>query len=107
MRDQTLTIMGRPEIGVELEMEDWEVAPGRIKDESSSDSEFPVVYEAQLTGQMSPIPTRISPAVNPSPFPRTSASTSWFSNPVALIIGLLKTTNCEHAPSPQERFGSR
>ncbi|KAL5613191.1 hypothetical protein FOVSG1_002254 [Fusarium oxysporum f. sp. vasinfectum] len=37
MRDQTLTIMGRPEIGVELEMEDWEVAPGRIKDESSSD----------------------------------------------------------------------
>ncbi|RKL48000.1 hypothetical protein BFJ70_g2363 [Fusarium oxysporum] len=107
MRDQTLTIMGRPEIGVELEMEDWEVAPGRIKDESSSDSEFPVVREAQLTGQMSPIPTRISPAVNPSPFPRTSASTSWFSNLVALIIGLLKTTNCEHAPSPQERFGSR
>ncbi|EXM26306.1 hypothetical protein FOTG_07316 [Fusarium oxysporum f. sp. vasinfectum 25433] len=38
MRDQTLTIMGRPEIGVELEMEDWEVAPGRIQDESSSDN---------------------------------------------------------------------
>ncbi|KAG7410668.1 hypothetical protein Forpe1208_v009853 [Fusarium oxysporum f. sp. rapae] len=38
MRDQTVTIMGRPEMGVELEMEDWEVAPGRIKDESSSDN---------------------------------------------------------------------
>ncbi|KAF5670816.1 hypothetical protein FDENT_11137 [Fusarium denticulatum] len=36
MRDQA--VIGRPETGVELEMEDWEVAPGRIKDESSSDN---------------------------------------------------------------------
>jgi hypothetical protein len=78
MRDQAVAIIRRPETGVELEMEDWEVAPGRIKDESCSDSEFSVVCKAQLTYQTSPIPTRTSPVVNPSPFQRTSASTSWF-----------------------------
>jgi hypothetical protein len=47
IKDQTaVAIISRPEMGVELEMEDWEVAPGRIKDESSSDSEFPVDCEA-------------------------------------------------------------
>ncbi|KAF4970849.1 hypothetical protein FSARC_2215 [Fusarium sarcochroum] len=41
MRDQsTVGIVGRPGQmgGVELEMEDWEVAPGRMKDESSSEN---------------------------------------------------------------------
>jgi hypothetical protein len=38
MRDQSsIGIVGRPSQvgGVELEMEDWEVAPGRMKDDSS------------------------------------------------------------------------
>ncbi|KAJ4251936.1 hypothetical protein NW762_011236 [Fusarium torreyae] len=41
MSDQsTVGIVGRPGQmgGVELEMEDWEIAPGRMKDESSSDN---------------------------------------------------------------------
>ncbi|KAI1013933.1 hypothetical protein LB504_008922 [Fusarium proliferatum] len=43
MRDQTVA-MGRPETGVELEMEDWEVAPGRIKDESSDNVAYSNSY---------------------------------------------------------------
>ncbi|KAG4277272.1 hypothetical protein FPRO04_07569 [Fusarium proliferatum] len=43
IRDQTVAT-GRPEMGVELEMEDWEVAPGRIKDESSDNVAYSNSY---------------------------------------------------------------
>ncbi|KAF5668108.1 hypothetical protein FHETE_5374 [Fusarium heterosporum] len=37
MTDQDTDIVGRPgQVGVELEMEDWEVAPGRMKDDSEN-----------------------------------------------------------------------